>query len=587
MDAEYRELVRLAYFILPGKGKRTYRLALARRIVDRAGGHALGFGLGRHRGRAWRRTRVLRHAMRPRRRWQIGLRPWLRSMPARLPDPSLTAMLSTLEPRIRVAYVLLYVAELPRFAVRDQLVALRVRDPWLVIEAAEERAREAARKASRRTGGRGAAAERAAVPEQNALPPGTPRRAAGPRAGSSKGGGDPFAPPRPRPARGRTPIPIGVAVALTAVLAGALVVSETGGAGRFPGGTSSADAQNPPLVSAAPDAWRRAPRSLDVWPARGDLAGDRAFTARASRAWAAAAKAGRVAPGGDPQLLFAGRVDGRPVALLRHGDRVGRFTGADGRLAVSTAGTDPSAPIAAGDGRYLLAPWDGAETLTGAEMAVREGLTEPVRPRSRCGRGPLLHLTSDGDTRTVGEFGGARPAVLVHRSPEHTVPAPGKPGKKRAPAKPATPARLKGAALGVWERVACLTPQEARPIAEAMAWEFWSGTLPRGGGRAQWVCTGMTLAGGGGPASGQSVLLDRKGAYGTGACDTRRPVAGAWRRSAQGEWHYLAASARGLEPQAKGPFVTSAVNSRLLHATPSGPKRRPSGPVTLTARPPS
>jgi hypothetical protein len=33
-EAEYRELVQLAYFVLPGKGKRIYRLALARRIVE-------------------------------------------------------------------------------------------------------------------------------------------------------------------------------------------------------------------------------------------------------------------------------------------------------------------------------------------------------------------------------------------------------------------------------------------------------------------------------------------------------------------------------------------------------------------------
>lgn len=30
----YGDLVRMAYFVLPGRGKRVYRLAVARRIVD-------------------------------------------------------------------------------------------------------------------------------------------------------------------------------------------------------------------------------------------------------------------------------------------------------------------------------------------------------------------------------------------------------------------------------------------------------------------------------------------------------------------------------------------------------------------------
>lgn len=75
--------------------------------------------------------------MRPSRRFQIGLGPWLRALPTRLPDPALTAALSKLEPHVRVAYVLRYVEGLPRYAVHDQLVELRVREPWPVIRAAE------------------------------------------------------------------------------------------------------------------------------------------------------------------------------------------------------------------------------------------------------------------------------------------------------------------------------------------------------------------------------------------------------------------------------------------------------------------
>ena len=590
-EAEYRELVRLAYFVLPGKRKRIYRLALARRIVERTAGWGPGRGLGRDRGRTRRRTRVLREAMHPSRRRQIGLGPWLRSMPAWLPDPSLTAMLSNLEPRIRLAYVLLYVAGLPRYEVRDQLAELRVPEPWAAIRAAQEQHRTMA----------GRDADRPAA-ERGGSPPGAVRRR----------GTDPFAPPRAGSLRGgRPPIPVSVAVALTVVLSGALVASETGAAGRLFGGTSSAEAHGLRMVYAPSDAWRRAPHSLDVWPARGDLARDKAFVARALGAWAAAAKAGRTGPGGrgDPQLLYAGRVDGRPVALMRRGDRVARYTGADDRLTVVPAGTDPSAPMAVGGGRYLLAPWDRAETLSRVRVVAPDGLTPPLPPRTRCGRGPVLHLENGQGARTVGEFGGARPVVLLHHSPKHAVaPPPKKPaaGAGHAPAttparparpaaetaKPAKPARLSKKALAVWERVACLTrPDTGRPLAQATAWEFWSGTLPRGGGRARWVCTGVsTPATGGGapapaPATGQAVLLTSKAAQPTGRCDPRRPVAGTWRRSAQGEWHYVAAAARGLTPKAKGPFEVSEVESRLLHAAPPDPARRPNRPVTLTARP--
>ncbi|WP_460365488.1 hypothetical protein, partial [Actinocorallia lasiicapitis] len=60
-EKRYRELVRVAYLILPGEGSREVRLAMARRIVDR--------NLPRRPvgGRAYTeaRSRVLRQAMQP------------------------------------------------------------------------------------------------------------------------------------------------------------------------------------------------------------------------------------------------------------------------------------------------------------------------------------------------------------------------------------------------------------------------------------------------------------------------------------------------------------------------------------------
>nr|WP_131743015.1 hypothetical protein [Actinomadura roseirufa] len=173
----------MAYFVLPGRGKRSHRLAIARRIVDgtaRRDRSPTAF--------ARRRTRVLRRAMRPSRRLQLGLGPWLRALPPRLPDPALIGVLSRLDPHVRVAYVLRHVERMPRYAVRDQLAELRVRDPWRVIDAAD------------------------------ALEVPRPRRP------------ERFEPVLLRPVRNRSLLPLGTAAALTAALVGALVVTESGGA---------------------------------------------------------------------------------------------------------------------------------------------------------------------------------------------------------------------------------------------------------------------------------------------------------------------------------------------------------------------
>jgi hypothetical protein len=528
-DDRYRELVRLAYFVQPGRGKRIRRMAMARRIVESTGG--LGGGYPR------RLTRVLRRAMRPSPLWRIGLRPWLRATPSRMPAVATTNALATLEPPVRVAYVLLKVAGMNRYEARDQLLDLRIHDQLEMIEAAEK----------------------ARVPVIRTWPH-----------------SDPFAPGRIKPLDRRSPVPVGVAVALTLVLVGTLAVVQ--GKGRLLGGTSTAAAHGLSLVAAAPEAWRTAPHSLDVWPARGDLTGDKNLTGRALKAWAQAAKTGGAGAGrgADPQLLFAGHVDGKQIALVRHGDRVGRFTGPNGPISVSRVSADPAAPVYVSRGRYLVAPWERAMSLTGKKLMVRRGITDAVFPRTRCGRGPVMHLSAEGKSRTVGEFGGPRGIPLAYRAPTSFSKA------KTSGRTVSRKTRLGRRALRVWERTACVTPRPMRPVSQATAWEFWSGLVPLGGGQARWVCTGMTYADGGSTA--RAALLDKRGTRKTGRCDPRRPVGGSWWRSALGNWYYLAVSARGLTPRAKGPFQASSVRQRLLFAVPSEPKRRPTGPVTLTAR---
>ncbi|NVI90148.1 hypothetical protein [Actinomadura sp. BRA 177] len=257
-----------------------------------------------------------------------------------------------------------------------------------------------------------------------------------------------------------------------------------------------------------------------------------------------------------PQLLYAGRLDGTPLAVMRRGDRLARYP--PGRLDVVPAGTGPSAPIALGGGRYLLAPWDGRpETLTGDPLAVSGGVTSPARADTDCGRGPLFHLGS----RTVGDLGGPRAAVLTYHSPAWHPRAD-------------RPERLGRQGRRTWNRLACAT-RPSRPVSQAMAFDFWSGKLPHGGKAADWVCTRLTYAEGGSTA--QATLLGAE-TRSTGACDADRPVSGTWWQAPSDRWYYLAAAGRGLVPHADG-VRRSTTRKRLLVATGT-----PKTPVALTAR---
>src|SRR5688500_14911506 len=130
-EKRYRELVRLSYLILPGEGSREFRLALARRIVDRnlprrpVGGKTF----------AEARERVLRQSMRPPRRLRFRMIPWLRGLPPTVPG---NAALAALPPEARAAYVLRRVTGLRHYLVRDLLVDLGVQDAHAVLEDVEK-----------------------------------------------------------------------------------------------------------------------------------------------------------------------------------------------------------------------------------------------------------------------------------------------------------------------------------------------------------------------------------------------------------------------------------------------------------------
>lgn len=532
-ESLYRDLVRLAYLVLPGTEKRVHRLALARRIVDGvlAGRVGLGVLIGPGDAEAVReslRERVLRRAARPSPLLRVGLNPWLKALPGRLPDPALTGALARLDTPVRVACVLRAIEGRARYQVRDALVGLGVKDPWTVIEEAEK----------------------VRLPSPAA----------------------PFEPATLRPVRRRPRTPIAAASVLTAGLLGLLAVTENGSAlGEHGAGGLR-------LVAAVPGAWTHGRRTLDAWPARGDLAADRALTRNALSAWAGLHGPGRVRRG-PTQLLYAGRLDGRTVAILRNGDRFARYSGAGRPLDVSTTGTDPSAPVALGGGRYLLAPWDAKASVpgSGTGIKVRGGVTDALAPRTHCGRGPLLDLTGPDGARTVGDLGGARPAVLTYRSD-----APSAKGRAHYAS-----GRLSDAGLKLWDRLGCVLPQPARPVDRADAADFWSGNVPHGGGAADWVCTRLDFAGGG--SAGQAALVghaaDSTLSAGAGGCDDRRPVSGLWWRAAGGRWYYLAAAGHGLTPKADGPLRHADTTGRLLVAVPHGdPATRPDTPVDLSAQ---
>jgi hypothetical protein len=149
LDKRYVKLVRLAYLVLPATGRRSYRLAIAQRIVDaslprrawsdRAAGDRAG---ARTAGRAITgayapiRGQVLRQAMNPSPWLRIGLGSRLRRLPK--PGPATPARLAALDPAVRAAYVLRRVESLPRSIVREQLVQIGVPAPTDVVRAADQ-----------------------------------------------------------------------------------------------------------------------------------------------------------------------------------------------------------------------------------------------------------------------------------------------------------------------------------------------------------------------------------------------------------------------------------------------------------------
>lgn len=133
------------------------------------------------------------------------------------------------------------------------------------------------------------------------------------------------------------------------------------------------------LTRVAPTAWESSARTdFSVWPARGDLTGDKALLRRALAVWARPGESVQVSatpgtpsggPSGPAQLLYAGTVDSARVVILYDGLRIARY--AEPKNSTKGAALDFARVDGAGraeanalvldraDGnvRYLTAPW--------------------------------------------------------------------------------------------------------------------------------------------------------------------------------------------------------------------------------------
>ncbi|MEU3658834.1 hypothetical protein AB0E77_03590 [Streptomyces sp. NPDC032940] len=347
------------------------------------------------------------------------------------------------------------------------------------------------------------------------------------------------------------------------------------------------------LTKAAPTAWKTSARTdFSVWPARGDLTGDRKLLRRALAVWARPGGNVRVSattgtasggPAGPPQLLYAGTVDTAHVVILYDGLRIVRYAEPkDGTAGAALdfaradgAGRAEAAAVVLGraDGnvRYLTAPWvtkaaerDLVKPGSGAmELTLADGVTSPlatpVQRSGDCTSWNVLQLTDGSHTRLMSDLGELVPARLTT----------GRPGKAKD---------VSGAgALHAWAPYACsLGAVRGQGVRSVNAWEFASQPLPDDTGSGEWVCMRAETWRGPGarvmaqfrtPGGTRGAVAAR--AQDVPACGKRDPhvLAGVLWKSEGGHWYLLAAGSRdtesveasgGVSGSADGPLLTAA-----------------------------
>ncbi|MFI6320004.1 hypothetical protein ACIBG8_20880 [Nonomuraea sp. NPDC050556] len=495
----YRDLVWLAYLVLPVTLGEQRRLVLAHRLAAAALS-------GASRDPVRLRQTFLRRLLRTR------IWPWSGRLalvdvePAvtRSAEADFTAALHRLSPQVRAAYVLLTLEERPPEQVQEILTGAGVPDAQHVVY------------------------------QVSRLEP-LRRPAADPNLARMYGR---------RPVRPSRKVVVGVAACALAAL---FVVPKLD---LSRPGMAVTPRQAEPSVAAA-GAWRTSTDlDLTTWAPRGSLVGDRALVKRALAAWRQA------------QLIYAGRVDGAQVVLLRAPSLVARYTEDGGRPTLEVmpeprSKPDGASPLklrtTAAGSRYLLPPWVrefSIASLTGSSPHWRKGrskggVTEPIPAAASkgCWRGPVVRLRAPeiahGLPYTMIDFG-----RLVMANAYYQPPPPAEINRYGPNELDTVPGGFE-----VWKRLGCALDRPSGEIQAATAWEFWAGQLPEGvAGR--WVCLRLTDATGGSSITG--VLLTRTAATITGTrtntwdCSrlSRDIVAGTWWRGPSGKRHYVAAGSR-------------------------------------------
>ncbi|MFD8573204.1 hypothetical protein [Streptomyces sp. NPDC059639] len=408
-----------------------------------------------------------------------------------------------------------------------------------------------------------------------------------------------------------------VAVALAAVI----VPQSTDGSGRP---TTAARAATPRYLSAdrlvrtAPGQWADTSRvDFTAWPARGDLKDDKDLLSRALGTWAAPTTDVRVtstpgtpvdAPPRSPQLLYAGDVGGRAVVLFSDGERLARYTDADGDspAALDLARADDADVTSAavvvlarskGSARYLTAPWVAESTtrdLLRPDSPARplhvsgDGVTDtvPVVAAGNCQRRPVLQLRSSSrivehHAFVVADLGGLSPVHLTYTPlPGHGTPPARQPREATS-----------SQALLAWARSACRLGSWAGGGVRAVnAWDFAEQDLPEGGGHAVWMCARASTWRGPGdvamllrtPTTSLTTPAELVGqARNTAACSRfgQHVVASTRWKSPKDHWYLVAAGSRAVVGITASGAVDSARPGRTLAV------RAPEdGTVRVTAR---
>ncbi|MEV6524747.1 hypothetical protein AB0M43_22585 [Longispora sp. NPDC051575] len=521
----YGRLVRAAYVVDAGQDSRQRRWARAHRLVRRALPLRSGRQVAADPDAGYRTllTRVLTRSLGRRFPWPGPFGRGAGVAPAGGPEhAAVDQALAAVEPQARVAYLLLLAEGMDRKSATGVLQAVGVPDSYAAVNKALK-----VRDALDADYGIDAERQSELLDEPAMNPAATEVRA-------------------PAPAMLRT-----ARVGRGALGGAAGIVALVGVATLATGAWSGPEPQKVEPVRPVTDTeWRNNPNPvLAAWPSRGSERANTALTSRAVSAWRTGKKlvVGRGAdgspPAGVPQLLFAGKVDGKDVVLLADKSRIARYSDKGLELSpMPVLGTAGASALHLVGTRYLLAPWiqkAQVATLGGGwqDLAAADGITDPVRPvPGSCYTGPLLRLT----TQDVAAPGPLTLADLGQISLAHITV-----GDPKA-------ARYLDT-QGSWERLGCqVTEWQGSAVVAVHAWEFATGPLPAKAGTGSWVCLRADLVGGANMV--RAVLLGPGGtattvAQGTRLCSARGgPVAAtAWWKAPSGSWYLLAAGSPGVD----------------------------------------